>query len=89
MQNGVQGYRIQIFFDAGNSSKDEANKVIEEFLDRYPDVPIYLSFKQPYYRVRVGDFRTRMDGEKFLYKIRRSYPNAWVINDEINFPELE
>ncbi|MEA3504086.1 MAG: SPOR domain-containing protein [Bacteroidota bacterium] len=89
MQEGIQGFRIQIFFDAGNNSKDNANEVIEVFLNQYPDVSVYLSFKQPYYRVRVGDFRTRMEGEKFLLRIKRKYPNAWVINDEINYPALE
>ena len=42
-----------------------------------------------YYRVRVGDFRTRLEAEKFLRKISRKYPGAWVIQDYINFPKYK
>ncbi|MFK5857248.1 MAG: SPOR domain-containing protein [Bacteroidota bacterium] len=83
-----QGYRIQILKASGN----EALEIIEEskadFSEKYNDVPVYLTFDEPDYRVRVGDFRTRLEAEKFLKKISRKYPGAWVIQDDINFPVL-
>jgi hypothetical protein len=30
-----------------------------------------------------------MQAEKFLKEIERDYPNAFVVQDEINFPSLE
>ena len=59
-----------------------------EFEEEYEDVPAYITFGEPYYRVRVGDFRTRLDAEKFLQRIYRTYPNAWVTRDKINLPVL-
>jgi hypothetical protein len=75
----MEGYRIQIFFDAGN-----------KFLSMSPDSTIsaYITFKEPYYRVRVGDFRTRLDAERFLQLIKPSYPNAFPIKEQINLPKL-
>lgn len=85
----IEGYRVMIFFESGNNSKDSALKVIERFHEEYPEIPAYLSYSSPYYRVRVGNFRIRMDGERFLNQIKRKYPNAWVIESSIEPPKLK
>ena len=82
----IPGYRIQIYFDSGSNSSDRAKSVKEAFALLYPDIPVYVSWKAPNYRVRVGDWRTRLEAEKALQLIMIDYPNAWVIKDEINFP---
>jgi len=84
----MPGYRIQIFMESGNEALNKAEEVKDKFNLKYKDVDAYLFFAAPYYRVRVGDFRTRIEAEKFLQQINRTYPNAWVIKDEINFPGL-
>lgn len=84
----MPGYRIQIFMESGNQALSTAEEVKATFSDKYIDIPAYLIFAAPYYRVRVGDFRTRLQAEKFLQEINRKYPNAWVIKDDINFPQL-
>ena len=84
----IPGFRIQIFFDSGLNSSDRARQARDEFLLRYPDIQAYVSWKAPNYRVRIGDFRSRLEAEKILQLILIDYPNAWVIKDEINFPEM-
>ncbi len=84
----AQGYRIQILKVSGNEAIDIIEQSKTDFSEKYPDMPIYLTFNEPDYRVRVGDFRTRLEAEKFLKKINRKYSGAWVIQDDINFPVL-
>jgi hypothetical protein len=86
--SGIDGYRVQIFFESGNKSSEAAREIKEEFEENYPAVDAYLTWKAPNFRVRVGDFRTRMEAEGFLQRILKDYPNAWVIKDKINFPSL-
>ena len=86
--SGVEGYRVQIFFESGNKSSEAAREIMEEFEENHPEIPTYLTWKAPNFRVRVGDFRTRMEAEGVLQKILKDYPNAWVIKDKINFPSL-
>jgi hypothetical protein len=86
---GIDGYRIQIFFDSGNNSKTKAQSIYESFLGKYPGVGAYLTFKAPNYKVRVGDFRSKMDAQRFLNLIIAEYPNAWIIEDQINLPKVE
>jgi hypothetical protein len=85
---GIPGYRIQIFFDSGSNSSDRARQARDGFLLIYPDIPAYVNWKAPNYRVRVGDYRTRLEAENALQLIIIDYPNAWVIKDEINFPQM-
>ena len=85
----MDGYRIQIFFDSGNDSKKRGLDFRSEFLSRYPEVSAYLSFQEPFYKVRVGDFRIKLEADGFLEKIHGDYPNAFTVRDRISFPKLE
>ncbi|MCF8303448.1 MAG: SPOR domain-containing protein [Bacteroidales bacterium] len=84
----LEGFRIQIYFDSGNNSKNNALIARDEFLEKYDGARAYISFKEPYYQVRVGDFRTRLDAEGYLQKIIDEYPYAFTVKDKINFPPL-
>lgn len=85
----LSGWRIQIFFDSGANSKRKATDALRQFNEKYPETDAYLSFKEPYYRVRVGDFRSRLEAEGFLRKVQAEYPNAFATNDYINPPPIE
>ncbi|MFH1119311.1 MAG: SPOR domain-containing protein [Bacteroidota bacterium] len=88
-QSSVDGWRVQIFFDSGANSKRRATEILNRFNNQYTDSRAYLSFKEPYYRVRVGDFRTRLEAEGFIEKIQAEYPNAFATADKINSPPPE
>ncbi len=82
-----EGYRIQVFFDAGNNSKRKAQDVMEGFVMEFEKIPAFLSFREPYYRVRVGNFHTRLQAAEVLSTIARKYPGAFVVKETIN-PEI-
>ncbi len=89
VQNTMNGFRIQVFSDSGINSKAKAQAVLDELQTRYPDNRVYLSFKSPNYRVRVGDFRTKLDAQRFLIELTADYPNAFIIDDQINLPKAD
>lgn len=84
--DGVYGYRIQIYFDSGNNSKQRATDVMEDFILEHPETGAYIMFTEPWYKVRVGDFRTKLEALGFLQKIKSTYPDAFIIKDMIHFP---
>ncbi len=84
----LEGWRVQIFFDAGAKSKSKATEVQNRFTSRHPETQAYLSFKEPYYRVRVGDFRSRIEAEGFLQIIKGEYPNSFAVSEMINPPPI-
>jgi hypothetical protein len=79
----IDGYRVQIFFDSGSNSKNKAASVKVEFETLYPEAKPYLSYKEPYYRVRVGNFRTLIEAVGFQKKIATDYPNSFPVKDKI------
>lgn len=80
------GFRIQINF---GQNRDEANKTVSDFAAKYPGIPTYLSYQQPYFKVNVGDFRTKLEAVKNLNIIRKDYPGAFVVKDKINPPAVK
>ena len=43
----------------------------------------YVLFRQPYYRVRAGDFRDRDLAIEFSQILKQYFPDAWVVHDRI------
>ena len=85
--NGIRGYRISIYFGSGQDSKKTAELTRANFVTRYPGVNCHTKFEYPYFKVYVGDFRTRSEALKFLKEIEYNYPDAFIREDIVEFPE--
>ena len=81
----ISGYRIQLF--SGNE-RINANNIKTKFLKLYPEQTAYLSYQQPYFKIRVGDFRSRLEAKLFYNKIKDEFSESIIIQDKINFPKL-
>lgn len=80
----MPGYRVQIHF---GSNRTKANEVKADFLKLYPNVGSYLVYHQPNFKIRVGDFKTRMEAQKFLKDIQPLYSTAFLVKDDVKLPE--
>lgn len=78
------GYRICIFADSGQEANRKAESVRSVFMSRYRDVQPYKKFNYPFYRVYVGDFKTKSEAMKFLKKLERDFPNAYIVSDVLS-----
>lgn len=88
-RDGIPGFRIRIFSDLGSSAREESQAVRTKFYELFPEIPIYLEYRSPYFRVYVGDFRTNIDALKEFKRIQRYFPSAFIKPDQINFPKLD
>ncbi len=89
LNSSIPGYRIQIYFESGNFSKDKAMEVKTDFEEKFKAYKAYVSFNEPYYRVRVGDFRTKIEAKGFLKRIVKLYTNAFEVRDMISFDNFD
>ena len=85
--NGIMGYRISIYSNSGQEANKEADLTRAKFISRYEDVKSHKQFEYPFYKVYVGDFRTKSEALKFLKKIEYDFPNAFIRRDMISFPD--
>jgi len=88
-QPGIHGFRIRIYFDLGQKSRKQSEDVVSEFMQNFPGIAIYRSYVSPYYKVSVGDFRTRDNALKLYHQLLKDYPRAFIIPEWVNFPPLE
>lgn len=84
----INGYRIQLFSSSGANSWSQANEVQSDFLKIYPDIDAYVIHVRPSFKVRIGDYRNRMEAERFYVEIRENFPDAFIVRDRVNFPVL-
>jgi hypothetical protein len=86
---GMKGYRIQIYNSSNRNAREESSKARAEFISRFPDIVSYPMYSEPgYFKVRVGDFRTKAEATKLFLAISKVFPDAYIVPDVINFPEL-
>lgn len=75
------GYRIQVF--VGNDKKDmEDAKVF--IYQNFPELNTYLTFSQPTYKLKAGDFTSRLDAERYYSTIRQRFTMAMIIPERID-----
>lgn len=88
LNGGLEGFRIQIYNSSVKEAREEAGRKRAEFMDRFPGIASYPTFDRPsYYKIRAGDYRTRIEGTKDLLMIRKVFPDAILVPDIINFPD--
>lgn len=87
-RDGLSGYRLQLFSGSGTEARQQANKLRAEFMDHYPDIPAYLIYQSPNFKVRVGDYRTELEAIHLQRELEYQYSGGFVVKDEIKFPKL-
>ncbi len=82
----IYGYRVQIFF---GTDRKEAYNEQARFKFLYPELNTYISYTQPNYRVKIGDFRTRMEAQKVMNELRVAFKTLFIFSEKINPPKIE
>jgi hypothetical protein len=81
----IEGYRVQVI---ATTELDHANAIKAQVVSHFRDHKAYLDFFSPYYKVRVGDFTTKLEAYACLMEIRRVFPDAYIVMDMVEIKEL-
>ncbi len=76
----LSGYRLQIF---SGLDRQAAYSEQAKFKARYPAINTYISYTQPNYKLRVGDFRTRLEAEKLMNELKKYYTSMFIFSEMI------
>ncbi len=80
----VQVYRLRIFFDNKQDARAMSEQVVSQFSEIYPDVPVFRVYINPYFKVTVGNFRSKSEAMKFLNKIKEDYPSVFLVRESFS-----
>ncbi len=76
----ASGYRIMVYSGSSSQESSDAKKAIYGWSTEYN---VYVQYKQPAFRVKVGNFPDRIKAYDVLSDIIKLYPNAVIIPDQI------
>lgn len=84
----ANGFRIQLYSgNTAKTSKEEAFRRQELINEEFPDVSTYVTYQAPYWRLRVGDFRTQEEAYLLMKQITKEMSTlkkeSYVVKDEI------
>ena len=82
------GYRIRIFISNAQNARAQSLEVENSFKKLFPAIPTYRTPSNPYFKVTVGNYRTRADAARALTIIKEEYPAAFMVKETIDYPEL-
>jgi hypothetical protein len=71
-------YKIQIF----SGENEKAKKTLNDCKQNFKDLDGTIVFNTPNYKVWIGNFRTRIEAERNLIEIKKSYENALLIKPQ-------
>ncbi len=83
--HNIDGYRIQIMAISGPSARTRMESAKTSIQAEYPQLSVYATYQEPYFRIRVGDFKTRIDAYRMLQRILPQYPSAYIVADQIEY----
>lgn len=85
----VSGYRVRIFFDNKQSARAESEEALKKFESMFHEVKAYRTYANPYFKVTVGDFRTKSEAMALLSDIKGAFPSAFVVKENISYPVVD
>jgi len=74
------GYRVQVYV---GKDRSEASSVKGRALNSQKDEEAYLDYDRPNYRVKVGNFLTRDDAKELYKALKRRFPDAMIVPDQV------
>lgn len=85
MKRTMPGYRVQLYF---GSERLKASDLKTAFQLEFPMVPAYVVYQQPNFKLRVGDFKNRLEAVALLKKLEGRYGSAFIVPDEVRLPDF-
>ncbi|MDD4032985.1 MAG: hypothetical protein PHS48_07055 [Bacteroidales bacterium] len=87
-ESNMPGFRIRIISASGQTARQKTLDARSRFSREFPHIRTYWLYTEPDYKVYVGDYRTKTDAYRDLVSIKRSFPSAFLVSDQIALPPL-
>ncbi len=70
------GYRVQVYSDNNQRvAKSKAQSIASQIKVQFPHYGLYLAYKAPYWRLRVGDFTTQEAARSAMNALKSKFPS--------------
>ncbi len=83
-----RGYRVCIFFDNGQTARAEAVEAKSKFEENFPEIPVYMVYENPYFKVTVGNCLTSEEAIILKEHVSGLFPKAFFKKEELTAADL-
>lgn len=83
------GFRVRIFNDNKQTSRNDSEAALDRFKGMFPGVSAYRTYSNPFFRVTVGDFRTKSEAMQLLLQLKGAFPTAFIVKEAIGYPVVD
>ena len=85
------GYRVMVI---NTNDRVKALEVKSRMMSEFPDHKSYLVYQSPYFKIQIGNFKTRQEAEDLRKRVMRYYPTGVMVvpatvEYKIDLEELE
>ena len=70
------------------ADRKQALAIKAQMLNMYPGLPIYMDYEQPYFKIRVGDYRNRFEALKTFHDLQAKFKGVSIVPDKIKYPAI-
>ena len=81
----TRGLRVQII---QNTDRQLVTKEKTKFLQLYPNLNIYETYEQPFFKLRVGDFENRFNAYRVYQMLKPTFNVAFIVPDMVNSSKI-
>jgi hypothetical protein len=90
-QLSVSGYRVQVFSsNVQPTNRTEAFQKEKLIKEKFPDLSVYVNYLSPFWKVRVGDFRTPDQAQALRNQLIEAFPSMrseiYIVREKITNP---
>ena len=83
------GFRVRIFNDNKQTSRNDSEAALARFKGMFPGISAYRTYSNPFFRVTVGDFRTKSEAMQLLQQVKGAFPTAFIVKETIGYPVVD
>lgn len=84
----LNGFRVRVYRGLGRNARSKSIEISEKLKEHYPGLAIYRAYQAPYYLTSVGNCRTHIEALSLQHRLLGAYPQAFVIEANIDYPPL-
>lgn len=79
----TRGYRVQVL---NTNNRVLANKTKGDLYSRFPSQKVYIVYRSPFFKVRIGNFLKRNDAESLMHALMGMFNSGiYVVPDLIEY----
>lgn len=81
----MSGWCVQLM---ASSDRDKVMQLKRQFLETNPGVPIDWDYERPFFKLKAGAFRDKIDVARLLYLIKKQHTGAYITKGKFSPSEF-